>query len=417
MDISTPPGRAGIIVKQLAEMVPAPRDAIVLPAFLALASALFGRRFKDGQEPTNLFLLTAAPTYAGKTRMQQALTRAVYNAQVGWDAGPAGLGLVATHGIVGRNLFVDAPWRTAGRLHAELLRTGSQCFLADDFLPTGRFLEHGSDLHSYLTHAWAAGTPSASLAQLDRRAGSFGDGSGAASVWNPCLTIWGACTPQELPDVGDDFWSRWLLLNDDAEPQQVPLTGPWELRQAFSTDVADLLRQWTIEAAALDDAYAASAIVNDDRPTVTPLQALAEIQRKSLISVTWDSHAHLAMDISLPGRNMALARRIACLIAATNGDHVVSFDVAAWACAFVASWNHRRLVPAGNAILEAVRETNRRPIRVEYVHAEASAILKAQGYVQPEPLVVRALHLLLTEQTRLKPRAWGGETVVEPIGG
>lgn len=402
MSVKLPPGAAGIIVAQLAEMVPAPREVTVFPAFLALASALFGRRIKDGQESTNLFLLTAAQTLAGKSRMMRALGAALYNAQVGWDASPDDpAALVATHGTAGRSLLFDAPWRTATRLHSELLRTGSQCFIADDFKPTARFIDDDSDLQAYLSHAWSAGTASASLAQLDRRAGNFGDGSGAAAVWNPSVTIWAACTPQELPDVGNAFWDRWLICVDDAAPQAAPeLRNLRECRAAFSSDVADLLRQWIIEARQLDDAYAAAAVADpdDERPAVTPLQALATIQRTQLRSVFWNAAAIEVAD-GVPGRARTLARRVACLVTAVNGLQIVDEETARWAADFVTRHAALRMLPVAREVFKAAQAFIRTSPRREAVAAAATAKLKAQGYVRPGPLVARALETLQSEGT------------------
>lgn len=411
MSQKLPPGTAGIVVSQLAEMVPAPREVIVFPAFLALASALFGRRIKDGQESTNLFLLSAAPTLAGKSRMMRALGTALYNAQVGWDADPDNpAALVATHGIAGRSLLFDAPWRTATRLHSELLRTGSQCFIADDFKPTARFIDDDSDLQAYLSHAWSAGTASASLAQLDRRAGNFGDGSGAAAVWNPSVTIWAACTPQELPDVSNAFWDRWLICANDAPGRaEHDIRTLRECRAAFSSDIADMLRQWVIEAQELDDAYVAAAVVDPDaeRPAVTPLQALATIQRERLRSIVWNTAATEIAD-AVHGRARTLARRVACLVTAVNGLHLVDAETAGWAADFVTRHTALRLLPAAREVVEAAKAFIRTKPRREAVAAAAVAKLRAQGYVRPGPLVVRAMEVLqgegtLDEDARLTP--------------
>lgn len=336
MSLTLPPGRSGTFVKQIAEMVPAPREGLVLPAFLALASALLSRRFKDGHGPTNLFLLSAAPDLAGKTRMLQALTRAVHSAQVGWDADESGRDLVATHGIAGRMVMTESPWRSASRIHAEMLRAGSACFLADDFKPTGSAVGDDSDLRAYLSAAWDAGTGWSSLSQFDRRVADPGGGSGAMCVWNPSLTIWATCTPLALPRSTSDFWSRWLVVRD-AAPNNPPMRQASECRPAFSTELADVLRQWIVDARALDDAYAAAAIKNDAGPDVSSPQALADVQRAELVSLEWDGQAQVALG-GVKGRQIALARRVACLIAAANGDRVVDEDVAEWAVATARRW-------------------------------------------------------------------------------
>lgn len=351
MNFTPPPGLAGTIVTELAEMVPAPREALVMGAYLTLASTLYGRRFKDGYDPINLFIVTAAHTFAGKSRMVTALTTALQSGVVGWDADPEDMsGRVTTSGINARpRLFSETPYATAPQIHSELVRTGSQCFLVDEFRSTLQAMVSNFSLADYLTRAWGSGMAVRSLAQLDRKAGTVGDGGGAVGVYNPNVTIWGLCHPLDLPGLDGDFWARWLILRDETKPTvRDDVRAPWTCRAAFSREVGEWLRNSVKKSDAVDSLYAMAAIQDPEgrRAPVTMPESLAELQRTAIVPIGWDDAA-LGELSGLSGREMTLARRIACLITATNSGHifVVGAEVAKWSVAFVRRWSARRTPP------------------------------------------------------------------------
>lgn len=340
MHVPNPPGFAGEIVSQLAEMVPAPRPCVTVGAFLALASSLFARRYKDqGGQPINLSLITATPAFSCKTRMVTALGRAIHAAVMGADAG-AGISTARPHNMTA------SPFETARQLHVELMRCGSAAFAVDEFHPSLMAMTSSLPLRYYLARTFDAGMPVKSLSLVDSRAGSIGEPSGAVEVWNPSLTIWGLCTPYELPDLAGDFYDRWLIMRDDRRPTLGDdMRAFFACRTWFDTNVASKLREWIIQADALDEAYSAAAIQDPagKRPPLTSPMALAEIEMREIYSLTW---SHGALEALVPlassGRALQLARRVACLVSLANGKLEVQPDVAAWAAAFVAFWQERR---------------------------------------------------------------------------
>lgn len=380
MNFTPPPGMAGNIVSELAEMVPAPREALVMGAYLTLASTLYGRRFKDGHGPINLFVLTAAHTFAGKSRMVTALTSAVQSAVVGWDADPQDMSCrVTTSGINARpRLFSETPYATAPQIHSELVRTGSQCFLVDEFRSTLLAMTSNLALADYLTRAWGAGMAVRSLAQLDRKAGAVGDGGGAVGVYNPNVTIWGLCHPLDLPALDGDFWARWLILRDEGKPAvRDDVRAPWTCRAAFSKEVGEWIRHCVKRADAVDAQYAAVAIQDPEgrRAPVTMPESLAELQRGSIQSLDWDDAALGALS-GLSGREMTLARRIACLITATNAMRmVVGAEVAKWSVDFVRRWSGRRAAPR---VIVVTREVM---LAIEFLRRPRGAVITADWLV------------------------------------